>query len=85
MVPKVHWLSLDLGPVIDVPQCVDIGLIVNLLDLANLLGVVGSRVNFEHCLAHPSSICVEYRCDALIQVLVGAQEEVALLNEIEDA
>jgi hypothetical protein len=46
MVPKVHWLSLDLGPVIDVSQGVDVGLIVNLLDLSDLLGVVGSRVNF---------------------------------------
>ena len=36
-------------------------------------------------MAHPSSICVEYGCDALIQILVSAsQEEVALLNEIED-
>jgi hypothetical protein len=85
MVPKVHWLSLDLGPIIDIPQGVDVGLIVNLLDLSNLLGNIGSRVNFEYCLGHPSSIRVEYGCDALIQVLVSAQEEVALLNEIEDA
>jgi hypothetical protein len=85
MVPKVHWLSLDLGPVIDIPQSVDVGLIVNLLDLSNLLGNIGSRVNFEYCLGYPSSIRVEYGCDALIQVLVSAQEEVALLNEIEDA
>ena len=40
MVPKVHWLSLNLSPVKDIPQGVDVWLIVNLLHLANLLGVV---------------------------------------------
>lgn len=85
MVPKVHWLSLDLCPIIDISQGVDVGLVVNLLDLSDLLGVVGSRVNFKDSLAHPSRICVEYGCDALIQILVSAQEEVSLLNEVEDA
>ena len=85
MVPKVHWLSLDLGPIIDVSQGVDVGFIVNLLDLSNLLGVVGSRVNFEDSLADSSRISVEYGCNALIQILVSAQEEISLLNEVEDA
>lgn len=85
MIPKVHWLSLYLGPIIDISQSVDVGLFVNLLDLSNFLGLVGSRVNFEYSLAHPSSVCVENRCDTFIKVLVSTQEEVTALNRIEDA